>query len=45
MDSAIFFISGGVFMLVVAYVYRRWNKLAAAPAAADRGDDGDETAE
>jgi uncharacterized membrane protein len=45
MDSAIFFTSGGVFMLFVAYIYRKWNKFAAAPAAADKRGDGDETAE
>ncbi|MDR1581362.1 MAG: DUF2157 domain-containing protein [Synergistaceae bacterium] len=45
MDTAIFFISGGAFMLVVAYGYRRWNKLAGPPQAADRGGDGDEESE
>jgi hypothetical protein len=45
MDTAIFFISGGVFMLLVAFVYRRWNKFAGPQPAEDRGGDGDETTE
>jgi uncharacterized membrane protein len=45
MDTAIFFTSGGAFMLLVAYGYRRWNKLAGSPPAADRGGDGDEETE
>ena len=46
MDTAIFFISGGVFMLIVAYVYRKWNKLAGQPrATTDKEGDGDEKTE
>jgi uncharacterized membrane protein len=37
MDTAVFFISCGVLMLLVAYVYRRWNKLAGQTQTA--GDD------
>jgi uncharacterized membrane protein len=41
MDTAIFFISGGVFMLLVAYVYRKWDKLAGLSPAVVEGGDGD----
>jgi hypothetical protein len=46
MSKSLFFISGGVLMLLIAYAFRRWNKTgpvsAAGAAAAIAGDDDDE---
>jgi hypothetical protein len=42
MDTSIFFTSGGVFLLLVAYAYRKWHKLSGRTADAENGGDGDE---
>jgi uncharacterized membrane protein len=42
METSIFFISGGVFMLFVAYAYKKWNRLGAQKPNTESGGDGDE---
>jgi uncharacterized membrane protein len=42
MDTAIFFISGGVFLLFVAFAYKKWNKLGGQRPDTENGGGGDE---
>jgi uncharacterized membrane protein len=42
MRTSIFFISGGVFLLFIAFAYRKWNKLAGEKPGAENGGGGDE---
>jgi uncharacterized membrane protein len=44
MDTSIFFISGGVFLLLVAFAYKKWNKLGGRMPDTENGGDGDENA-
>ncbi|MDR1508842.1 MAG: DUF2157 domain-containing protein [Synergistaceae bacterium] len=42
MDTAIFFISGGIFLILVAYAYKKWHKLGGQSPDAGNGGGGDE---